>query len=269
MAELKTGDTIETAEAVLLMENLPPGKHVFELRVADEAGNLSRPARVAVQVNLVGPRITSFDPGFAFPGEKVIVWVTGLTPEQEKNEVFFQGVRANVVGGSSRTLHATVPARARTGPVSVVNGAGQGVSDQPFFIPERLRLAAPGSVDLAFLPGSTGGVGLIALLTGSGSREAVRCAIWNLPARLPSEKAPKPLTETGMAVLSAPASRLAVTSTREGDFAIAWAPDQSLASQLFWDGGDGLKVSSLPLPGRVVDMAGGSSGIVDAGTRRM
>lgn len=262
MPELKTGDTLETPDALLLVENLPAGKHVFELRVADEAGNLSQPARVSVQVNQLGPRITSFDPAFAFPGEKTVIWVTGVNTDFAKNEVLFQGVRAAISGGSTKTLHATVPPLARTGPVTVINGTGQGVSDQPFFIPERQRLAAPGAMDMAFVKHFPDPAALIALLSSNAGRMANRCALWGLPERLPSERNPKPMPPGSTAELAAPATRLAATSDREDDFAIAWEASQPAASLLRWNIEGGIKVSGIQFAGRALDMLGGSTGVV-------
>jgi len=131
---------IETEEPFIKAEGLEAGTHVFELKVVDEAGNISLPAAVQVKSRVSGPAITSFDPEFGYPGDKVIVWASGIDPDLKLNKVMFDGIPAEVTGGSTRTLHVLVPEKGRTGELTIANKFGQGCSDQPFIIPEMTAI---------------------------------------------------------------------------------------------------------------------------------
>lgn len=55
MAVFVRGRPIKTTAPSITVEKLPPGRHEFQLVVVDEAGNRSKPDRVAVVV--VKPRV--------------------------------------------------------------------------------------------------------------------------------------------------------------------------------------------------------------------
>ena len=240
MAELVVGRTLKTAKAVLPVENLPVGRHVFELRVEDDSGNLSRPDRVIVVVRGRAPRVTSFDPVFGRPKTRVVLRVSGVVSNNfaADHDVRFGGVKATVTGGSSKTLHTIVPGGATTGPVTLLTRNGAGVSADLFYVPESRFLTWPGATAPCFGPGG----GLVAALDSEG----IRIAAWSLK-------------DTGLdlnrpesdAALRNRASRLLWLTAPEASGFLAWHPGSTTA-HLVPPGEN--RSQRLRLPGAAIDI---------------
>jgi DNA-binding beta-propeller fold protein YncE len=142
---------ISTTTPTIVVEDMPPGQHRFQLVVEDEAGNRSAPDTRFVTVAQPVPEITSFSPGFGPWGAQVLIQGRNFDPAPSKNRVSFNGVETAVETASPSQLTVRVPQPATTGPIRVLTGNGEAVSRLPFIIP-RLSIfgldAQPSDLDL-------------------------------------------------------------------------------------------------------------------------
>ena len=152
MAVLTPGVPVVSDSPLLEVEGLAPGTHRFRLVVEDDAGNTSLPDERELTVVRSAPQISGMRPGFGDWGDEVAIIGRGFDAEPRKNQVAFSaGVAAAVVSGSSTELRVQVPQPAVSGPVVLVNGAGNATSPRPFFVPRSFVVepAAAPVFDLA------------------------------------------------------------------------------------------------------------------------
>jgi hypothetical protein len=86
------------------------------------------------------PTISSFTPTSGPVGTSVDILGANFTGA---SEVAFNGVAASFTVDSDSAIHATVPAGAATGPISVTTPNGTGRSDSPFGIPPTISSFTP------------------------------------------------------------------------------------------------------------------------------
>lgn len=110
----------------------------------DAAGNL-----LAVSRNSSAQfRIVAFAPTRGKAGDEVVIFGSGFIADPAQNSVSFNGAPATITAASANALTVTVPSGVTTGPISVSNANGSGVTAQPFIVvvPPVITAVNPSSV---------------------------------------------------------------------------------------------------------------------------
>ena len=93
-------------------------------------------------------RLITFAPTRGIAGDTVTIYGSGFIADPAQNSVSFNGTLAAVTAATTNTLAVTVPDGVTTGPVSVSNANGNGITAQPFvvLVPPVINLVSPAAV---------------------------------------------------------------------------------------------------------------------------
>jgi hypothetical protein len=110
----------------------------------DAAGNLLAVSRGSSSQF----RIVSFAPTRGKAGDQVVIFGSGFIADAAQNTVSFNGTPAAITAASANTLTVAVPPGVTSGPISVSNANGGGVTAQPFLVlvPPTITAVTPSSV---------------------------------------------------------------------------------------------------------------------------
>jgi len=135
------------------------------------------------EFGVAAPTITGFNPISGRPGTLVTISGTGFA---NLTDVSFNGISASFSTIGPGTVVSTVPAEATTGPISVTNSLGVGVSGTPFDV--------LGPVITSFSP-AVGGAGTFVIIAGENLVNVEEVAFNGVPASFISRR-PTTVTST-------------------------------------------------------------------------
>ena len=124
------------------------------------------------------PTLTGFSPGTGIPGNRVVLTGTGFT---SATGVKFDGTAATFAVDSDTQITATVPSGAMSGRIIVTTPGGTAASTTSFTVHS---VTPPGPTLTKFTP-SSGAMGTVVTLTGSGFSKATTVKFAGTPASFP------------------------------------------------------------------------------------
>lgn len=131
-----TAATVTSATTTQLVVIVPASGSVDgAIYVSSPSGAATSTQTFALDIS-VAPTITGFTPTAAASGSTVTVTGTGYDPSSpDRNNVFFNGIRAQVTAATSTSLSVLVPPFTTRGKISVQTAFGEATSSDDFVVP--------------------------------------------------------------------------------------------------------------------------------------
>jgi RHS repeat-associated protein len=138
-----TQATVVSATATQLVVTVPTSGAINgPVFVSSPSGQVSSTQTFAEDIS-AAPTISGFNPQMANSGATVTISGSGFDPVPERNNVFFNGIRAQVTSASPGSLQVLVPPFLTSGKIAVQTAAGEATSAADFVSPPLNDVTTP------------------------------------------------------------------------------------------------------------------------------